>query len=101
MGYADFDLAGRVAIVTGAGRGLGRGMAFALAEAGARVVVADRSKDGAEETVELISRRGTPAHPVVFDAAIGEDCRRLATETVALHGRIDALIVSHGINQFG
>ena len=54
-------LDGRVAIVTGAARGLGRAYALALAQAGARVVVNDSSADGATETAELIAAAGGEA----------------------------------------
>jgi NAD(P)-dependent dehydrogenase (short-subunit alcohol dehydrogenase family) len=101
MPYSDFDLTGRIVIVTGAGRGLGRGMAFALAEAGAAVVVADRSKVGVDETADLIGKRGSAVHPIVFDAARSRDCQRLVAETVALHGRLDTIVVSHGVTQHG
>jgi gluconate 5-dehydrogenase len=101
MPYADFDLTGRIAIVTGAGRGLGRGMAIAFAEAGAAVIAADRSKVGVEETVDTIVKYGGAAHPVVFDAVRSEDCRRLVAETVARHGTLDTIVVSHGVNQHG
>ena len=55
-----FDLSGRVAIVTGAARGLGRAYAVALAAAGARVVVDDHDGEGATETVGLIAAISTP-----------------------------------------
>jgi NAD(P)-dependent dehydrogenase (short-subunit alcohol dehydrogenase family) len=101
MSYADFDLTGQIAIVTGAGRGLGRGMAMALAEAGAAVVVADRSKAGVDETADMIDKCGRAAYPIMFDAVRGDDCRRLVAETVALHGRLDTFVVSHGVTQHG
>jgi gluconate 5-dehydrogenase len=99
MPYADFDLTGRIAIVTGAGRGLGRGMAVALAEAGASVAVAGRSRPGLEETAGLVRERGGTCHPILFDAVKREDCRRLVAETVSRHGRLDTIVVNHGVAQ--
>jgi gluconate 5-dehydrogenase len=101
MPYSDFDLTGRIAIVTGAGRGLGRGMAISLAEAGATVIVAGRSKVGIEETADIIRKRDSASHPIVFDAVKGEDCRRLVAETVARHGRLDTIVVNHGVVRHG
>lgn len=101
MPYANFDLTGRIAIVTGAGRGLGRGMATALAEAGAAVIAAGRSKAGIEETAGIIRGRGGASHPVLFDAVKREDCRRLVTETIARHGRLDTIVVNHGVARHG
>ena len=101
MPYSDFDLTSRVAIVTGAGRGLGRGMAVALAEAGATVIAADRSKAGIDETADIIRNRGSAAHAILFDAVEREECRRLVAETVTRCGRVDTMVVSHGVNQHG
>jgi gluconate 5-dehydrogenase len=101
MPYVNFDLTGRIAIVTGGGRGLGRGMAMALAEAGATVVVAGRSKASVEETADKVRERGGACHPMVFDAVKREDCRRLVAETVANHGRLDTIVVNHGVARHG
>jgi NAD(P)-dependent dehydrogenase (short-subunit alcohol dehydrogenase family) len=101
MPYSDFDLTGQIVIVTGAGRGLGRGMAIAFSAAGATVVVADRSKAGVEETADLVGEHGGVVHSMVFDAVSGQDCRRLVSETVARHGRLDTMVVSHGVTQHG
>jgi NAD(P)-dependent dehydrogenase (short-subunit alcohol dehydrogenase family) len=101
MPYAGFDLTGRIGIVTGAGRGLGRGMALALAEAGASVVAAGRSKAGIEETADRVRERGGACHPIMFDAVKREDCRRVVSETVARHGRLDTIVVNHGIARHG
>jgi len=85
MPYPDFDLTGRIAIVTGAARGLSRGMAVALAEAGATVIAADRSKAGVEETADIIRKLGSTSHAILFDAVKtrgmpqvgGRNCRAL------------------------
>jgi NAD(P)-dependent dehydrogenase (short-subunit alcohol dehydrogenase family) len=64
-----FDLNGRVAMVTGGGRGLGRAFARALAAAGAVVVVTGRSADEIEETARLIEATSGRALPIRFDVA--------------------------------
>lgn len=97
MTYAAFDLSGRTAIVTGAGRGLGRGMASALAEAGAFVVCAGRTMASIEETAAKIRAAGGKAEAFLFDAVKREDCRRLVSETAARHGKLDVMVVNHGI----
>ena len=97
MTYAAFDLAGRTAIVTGAGRGLGRGMAEALADAGAFVVCAGRTAAGIEETAATIRTAGGKAEPFLFDAVKREDSRRLVAETARRHGKLDIMVVNHGI----
>jgi gluconate 5-dehydrogenase len=97
MTYAAFDLGGRTAIVTGSGRGLGRGMAEALAQAGARVVCAGRTMASIEETADKIRSAGGQAEPFLFDAVKRPDCQRLVAETAACHGKLDIMVVNHGI----
>jgi gluconate 5-dehydrogenase len=97
MSYAAFDLSGRTAIVTGAGRGLGRGMAEALAEAGALVVCAGRTLAKVEETAAKIRAADGKAEAFLFDAVNREDCRRLVAETAQRHGKLDIMVVNHGV----
>ena len=97
MSYTAFDLSGRTAIVTGAGRGLGRGMAEALADAGAFVVCAGRTLAKVEETAAKICAAGGKAEPFLFDAVKREDCRRLVAETAQHHGKLDIIVVNHGV----
>ncbi len=97
MSYAAFDLSGRTAIVTGAGRGLGRGMAEALAEAGALTVCAGRTLAKVEETAAKIRAAGGKAEAFLFDAVNREDCRRLVADTAKRHGKLDIMVVNHGV----
>jgi gluconate 5-dehydrogenase len=97
MSYAAFDLKGRVAIVTGAGRGLGRGMAEALAQAGATVICAGRTQASIDETAARIRAAGGKAEAFLFDAVKREDCRRLVDETAKRHGQLNVMVVNHGI----
>ena len=96
-----FDLTGRVAIVTGAGRGLGRAMAQGLAAHGARVVVAGRTATDVEETVRLIESAGHAAKGAVFDARSRDGCRGLVETAVAAFGGLDVLVVNHGVGRSG
>lgn len=93
-----FDLKGKVAAVTGAGRGLGRAMALELARCGAKIVVAGRTKDGLTETAELIQAEGGVATCIQFDAEDVAQCRRLVAETVEQYGRLDGMVVNHGVS---
>lgn len=94
---SQFDLAGRTAIVTGAGRGLGRAMAKALAQAGAKVAVGARTMAEVEETAAEINAAGGHAFAVHVDATKPEDCRRMIERAVASGGALDIAVVNHGI----
>jgi NAD(P)-dependent dehydrogenase (short-subunit alcohol dehydrogenase family) len=92
-------LQGRVAIVTGAGRGLGRAHAFALADAGARVVVNNRSPGPADEVVEEIRATGGEAvahHGDVSDWSVAES---LIETAVAAFGDVHVLVNNAGITR--
>ena len=88
-------LEGKVAVVTGAGSGNGRAIAVAFAAEGARVVVADVDRAGAEESVGLLPPGAGRA--VVGDVSREDDARRLVDEAVAAFGRLDVLVNNAGI----
>lgn len=90
-------LAGRVAIVTGASRGLGRAIALALARAGADIACAARSRDDIEESARLIAQLGRQAIAVPTDVARYPDVESLVARTVAELGRLDVLVNNSGI----
>jgi 2-deoxy-D-gluconate 3-dehydrogenase len=90
-------LAGKVAIVTGASRGLGRAMAHALAEAGADVALAARSKPDLEETAALVARAGRRALVVPTDVTSPAEVDALVARTVAELGRLDVLVNNSGV----
>jgi NAD(P)-dependent dehydrogenase (short-subunit alcohol dehydrogenase family) len=89
-------LDGRVAIVTGASKGIGRVMSQALAREGARVVCAARSTALVEETARLVEKAGGQALAVTCDAAQEADVRRMVEAGVRAFDRIDTLIANAG-----
>jgi NAD(P)-dependent dehydrogenase (short-subunit alcohol dehydrogenase family) len=92
---------GRVAIVTGAGSGIGRATALALGREGARVTAADRSPEKAEATAREIVAGGGIAVAAEADVSKGDHCQRVVSETVARWGTLDVLINNAGIGTSG
>ncbi len=92
----DFRLDGRVAIVTGAGKGIGAGCARALAEAGADVVCAARTQSDIDAVAADVSTHGRRALAVATDVMITEQLETLVARTVAELGRVDILVNNAG-----
>jgi NAD(P)-dependent dehydrogenase (short-subunit alcohol dehydrogenase family) len=90
-------LAGKVAIVTGAGSGIGRGIAEALAREGAAVVVANRRAEAGEETVRRIVAAGGRATFHQTDVTQEADCAGTIRFAVETYGRLDVLVNNAGI----
>jgi gluconate 5-dehydrogenase len=92
-----FSMKNRVALVTGASRGLGRDMALALAEAGATVLCAGRTVKELETTARAIERKGGRAHVLTMDVTDEADVVAKVKAIVAKHRRIDVLVNNAGI----
>jgi NAD(P)-dependent dehydrogenase (short-subunit alcohol dehydrogenase family) len=93
-----FDLSGRVALVTGASRGLGEAMALALARAGADVAVTSRSLEALEPVRDAIESLGRAAFPVALDVREHDSIRRAAAAAIERFGRVDVLVNNAGLN---
>jgi 7-alpha-hydroxysteroid dehydrogenase len=91
-----FKLTDRVAVVTGAGKGIGRGIAIAFAEAGADVVCAARTQADLDAVAEEVRRRGRRALAVPTDVMKTEELQRLVDATLDAFGRIDVLVNNAG-----
>jgi gluconate 5-dehydrogenase len=96
-----FDLAGKVAIVTGSGRGLGKGVALGLGTSAARVVTASRTHSEAEATAEEIRRAGGQAEAYSVDITDRADCSRLVADAVERFGRLDVIVCNAASNLHG
>jgi len=91
-----FRLHGKVAIVTGASAGIGRGSAEGLAEAGASVVLAARTPDKLEGAAAAIRKSGGKAHAVATDVNDADQLQRLVDEALRTFGRIDVIVNNAG-----
>ncbi|MDD4985607.1 MAG: 3-oxoacyl-[acyl-carrier-protein] reductase [Dehalococcoidales bacterium] len=96
---ASLELEGKVALVTGASRGIGRAIALKLASRGARVVVNDVVKETAEAVVKEINERGGDAFAVEADVRDSEAVKAMLDEVTGRWERIDILVNNAGINR--
>lgn len=95
--FAHASLAGKTAVITGAGRGIGHASAQALAAAGAAVVVADCDRVAADAVCKEILASGGQATAVCGDVASEDDVRALMAQSIARYGGIDVLVNNAGI----
>jgi 3-oxoacyl-(acyl-carrier-protein) reductase len=92
-------LENKIAVVTGAGRGIGKGIALRLAEEGANIVIADVDLEIAISAVNEIKALGRKAIPVKTDVSKRDDAQNLIESTVREFGKIDILVNNAGINR--
>ncbi len=86
------NFSGKTAVVTGAGRGIGRVIALGLAEAGANVVLASRTQAEIDAVAEEIRAKGSKVLAVATDLTVHEQLENLVNETIKTFGRIDILV---------
>ncbi len=94
------ELKGKVAIVTGAGRGIGRAISIALAERGVNVGVLARSESEVNETVKLVNDKGVEAVPLIADVSKPEDVEASVRRVMDKWGKVDILVNNAGYARF-
>jgi len=92
----ELGLKGKVALITGASKGIGKGIAEELAREGAHVALCARGKEELEQTAQILRQYGVTAHPVIADVAKAEDVQRVLDSTLQTLGRIDILVNNAG-----
>ncbi len=94
------NLTGKVAIITGARRGMGRAHAITLARAGAKIVVSDISLEECQKVVEEIENQGGEALAVKCDVSKKAEVEEMVKKTIEKFGKVDILVNNAGIAQF-
>src|SRR5258707_13285039 len=97
MTIPDLRADGKVVVIRGGSKGLGRAMALGFAEAGADIVVASRKLDGCQKVADEVRAIGRRALPVSCHVGDWAQCQRLIDGAVAEFGRIDVLVNNAGI----
>ena len=98
MGNQPFDLAGKVAIVTGGSRGLGQYFSRALDRAGADLVITSRNREALEPFKEEIEALGRKAVPLQLDVRHYDSIQNMVEATYKAYGKIDILVNNAGCN---
>ncbi len=100
MNLSRFSVEGKVALITGGSRGIGRASALALADAGAHVVVSSRKQESLDQVAEEISSRGVRGIAIASHVAKLDELKTLIDKVMREFGRIDILLNNAGTNPF-
>ena len=96
----NISLEGKVAVVTGSSRGIGRAIALTFARAGAQVVVSSRKLDACRKVVDEIQSTGGEATAVACNIGAREDCDRLIDTALGIFGKVDILVCNAAISPY-
>jgi NAD(P)-dependent dehydrogenase (short-subunit alcohol dehydrogenase family) len=100
MKSTPFDLTGKVAIVTGSSRGIGRASAELLAQLGAKVVISSRKADACEAVAEGIRNTGGDAHVIACNISRRNEVDALVDDTIRHYGQLDILVCNAAVNPY-
>src|SRR4030081_3081119 len=100
MKNTPFDLTGKVAVITGSSRGIGRASAELLAKLGARVVIPSRKADACKEVADGIKKAGGYAHVIPCNISRREEVEALISGATKHYGKIDILVCNAAVNPY-
>ena len=100
MKNTPFDLTGKVAVITGSSRGIGRSSAELLAKLGAKVVISSRKADACHEVAEGIKKAGGDAHVIPCNISRREEVEALIAGTTKHYGKVDILVCNAAVNPY-
>ena len=100
MKSTPFDLTGKVAVITGSSRGIGRSSAELLAKLGAKVVISSRKADACEEVADGIKKSGGDAHVIPCNISRREEVEALIAGTTKHYGKVDILVCNAAVNPY-
>ena len=100
MASSLFDLTGKVAVITGSTRGIGRAIAEEMARAGAKVVISSRKAEACEEVAAAIRAEGLEATPIACNISKKAELENLVAETRKAYGQIDVLVCNAALNPY-
>ena len=100
MASSLFDLTGKVAVITGSTRGIGRAIAEEMARAGAKVVISSRKAEACEEVAAAIRAEGLEATPIACNISKKAELENLVAETRKVYGKIDVLVCNAALNPY-
>ncbi len=95
-----FSLEGKVALITGSTKGIGRAIAERMAEQGARVVISSRNQDACDEVAAELNSRGLQATAIACNINYPEQLKQLVDKTLAAYGQIDTLVCNAALNPY-
>ncbi len=95
-----FDLSGKVAVITGSSKGIGRAIALRMAEHGAKIVVSSRKQDGCDVVTNAITEAGGTAVTKTCNIGRKEELQALVDFAIATYGKIDILVCNAAVNPF-